>query len=65
MVRFGVVTVAESMDLGKQAAEYVSSHFPKPIKLEFEKVCFSLKGTHSMLFSCQVSLHPKESFFSA
>ena len=38
MVKFGVATVAESMELGKQAAEYVSSHFLKPIKLEFEKV---------------------------
>ena len=38
MVRFGVDTVAESMELGKKAADYVSSHFPKPIKLEFEKV---------------------------
>jgi len=39
MVRFGVPTVAESMELGKEAAEYVSSKFAKPIKLEFEKVC--------------------------
>ena len=39
MVKFGVATVAESMELGKQAAEYVSSQFLKPIKLEFEKVC--------------------------
>ena len=39
MVKFGVTTVAESMELGKQAAEYVSSQFLKPIKLEFEKVC--------------------------
>lgn len=38
MVRFGVGTVKESMELGKEAAEYVSSHFPSPIKLEFEKV---------------------------
>ena len=38
MVRFGVATVAESMSLGKEAAEYVSSQFPSPIKLEFEKV---------------------------
>ena len=41
MVRFGVLTVAESMDLGKKAAEYVSSHFPHPIKLEFEKVSYN------------------------
>ena len=38
MVRFGVATVAESMSLGKGAAEYVSSQFVSPIKLEFEKV---------------------------
>ena len=38
MVRFGVTTVAESMSLGKEAAEYVSSKFTGPIKLEFEKV---------------------------
>ena len=38
VVRFGVATVAESMELGKKAAEHVSAHFPHPIKLEFEKV---------------------------
>ena len=39
MVRFGFETVAESMEIGREAAEYISSHFVKPIKLEFEKVC--------------------------
>ena len=39
MVRFGTDTVAESMVLGKEAAQYVSTQFPPPIKLEFEKVC--------------------------
>jgi len=29
-----------SFFLGKEAAEYVTSHFVKPIKLEFEKVYF-------------------------
>ena len=38
MVRFGVKTVAESMELGREAAEMISAHFPSPIKLEFEKV---------------------------
>ena len=38
MVRFGVDTVAESISLAKEAAEYVSSNFARPIKLEFEKV---------------------------
>ena len=31
-------TVKESMELGKEAAEHISSQFPSPIKLEFEKV---------------------------
>lgn len=38
MVRFGLETVAESMEIGREAAEYISNHFVKPIKLEFEKV---------------------------
>ena len=38
MVRFGVETVAEAMVLGKEAADYVSTFFLPPIKLEFEKV---------------------------
>ena len=38
MVKFGVDTVAESMEIGKKAADYVSQKFIKPIKLEFEKV---------------------------
>ena len=38
MVRFGVDTVGESMELGKEAAQYISDTFPRPIKLEFEKV---------------------------
>lgn len=39
MCRFGVSSVAEAMDLGREAASWVSSHFPPPIRLEFEKVC--------------------------
>ena len=38
MCKFGVDTVAEAMELGKEAAEYISSTFISPIKLEFEKV---------------------------
>ncbi|TKS91801.1 DNA polymerase delta catalytic subunit [Collichthys lucidus] len=37
MVKLGVATVREAMDIGKEAAEWVSSHFTPPIKLEFEK----------------------------
>ena len=38
MIKFGTKTIEETFELGKQASEYVSSFFPKPIKLEFEKV---------------------------
>lgn len=40
MVKFGVKELAEAMRLGEEAAQYVSSKFVKPIKLEFEKVYF-------------------------
>jgi len=40
MVKFGVNSLEEAMELGKEAAEYVTSKFIKPIKLEFEKVYF-------------------------
>lgn len=38
MIRFGYETVKESIEAGKEAAAYISTHFPPPIKLEFEKV---------------------------
>ena len=37
MVKFGVDTVAEAMELGKEAAAYVTTTFQKPINLDFEK----------------------------
>ncbi|CAG9783630.1 unnamed protein product [Diatraea saccharalis] len=40
MVKFGVKTLEESMELGKEAADFVSAKFVKPIKLEFEKVYY-------------------------
>ncbi|XP_055374133.1 DNA polymerase delta catalytic subunit [Condylostylus longicornis] len=40
MINFGVKTLERSMELGREAAEYVSAKFIKPIKLEFEKVYF-------------------------
>ncbi|XP_071544881.1 DNA polymerase delta catalytic subunit isoform X2 [Panulirus ornatus] len=40
MIKFGVETVAEAMELGREAATYVTEKFVKPIKLEFEKVYF-------------------------
>lgn len=38
MCRFGVETVAEAMELGREAAKLISAKFVSPIKLEFEKV---------------------------
>ncbi|VDP76684.1 unnamed protein product, partial [Schistosoma mattheei] len=38
MCKFGVSTVTEAMELGRKAAEIISEEFPKPIRLEFEKV---------------------------
>ncbi|KAF9438595.1 DNA-directed DNA polymerase delta [Entomortierella beljakovae] len=40
MVKFGVDNLEEAMELGRKAAEYVTTKFEKPIKLEFEKVYF-------------------------
>ncbi|GAA5967568.1 hypothetical protein JCM21900_003343, partial [Sporobolomyces salmonicolor] len=40
MVRFGCPDLETAMKLGAEAAEYVTSKFIKPIKLEFEKVYF-------------------------
>lgn len=40
MINFGVKTLERSMELGREAAEFVSAKFVKPIKLEFEKVYF-------------------------
>jgi DNA polymerase delta subunit 1 len=40
MVKFGVKDLAAAMKLGEEAAQFVSSKFIKPIKLEFEKVYF-------------------------
>lgn len=40
MVKFGPKELEKAMDLGRDAASYVSDKFIKPIKLEFEKVYF-------------------------
>ncbi len=41
MVKFGVETVKEAMELGREAALAVTEKFVKPIKLEFEKVRYN------------------------
>ena len=45
MVKFGCKTVAEAMPLAEKAAEEVSKIFPRPIKLEFEKVLAFVLGS--------------------
>jgi DNA polymerase delta subunit 1 len=40
MVKFGYDDLPTAMKMGKEAADYVSATFIKPIKLEFEKVYF-------------------------
>ncbi|KAF9581072.1 DNA-directed DNA polymerase delta [Lunasporangiospora selenospora] len=40
MVKFGVAKLTDAMELGREAAEFVTTKFIKPIKLEFEKVYF-------------------------
>ncbi|KNC85933.1 DNA polymerase delta catalytic subunit [Sphaeroforma arctica JP610] len=40
MIKFGTETLEEAMDMGKEAATFVSEKFVSPIKLEFEKVYF-------------------------
>ena len=40
MVKFGPKEVQQTMELGRDAASFVSKEFPNPIKLEFEKVYF-------------------------
>lgn len=40
MVKFGPKELEKAMELGQEAAAFVSSKFVKPIKLEFEKVYF-------------------------
>ncbi|KAF5751783.1 DNA binding nucleotide bindin isoform 1 [Tripterygium wilfordii] len=40
MVQFGVSTVEAAMNLGREAADFISGTFTKPIKLEFEKVYY-------------------------
>ncbi|CAD6199696.1 unnamed protein product [Caenorhabditis auriculariae] len=40
MVKFGVETVAQAMEIGLHASKEVSKIFTPPIKLEFEKVYF-------------------------
>ncbi|XP_066564799.1 DNA polymerase delta catalytic subunit [Amia ocellicauda] len=64
MVRLGVSEVREAMALGREAAEWVSSHFTPPIKLEFEKVYYpylliNKKRYAGLYFSSNPDTHDK------
>ncbi|CAG02717.1 unnamed protein product, partial [Tetraodon nigroviridis] len=64
MVKLGVATVKEAMSIGKEAAEWVSSHFIMPIKLEFEKVYYpylliNKKRYAGLYFSSNAETHDK------
>nr|AAI63875.1 Polymerase (DNA directed), delta 1, catalytic subunit [Danio rerio] len=64
MVKLGVATVQEAMNQGKEAAEWVSSHFVPPIKLEFEKVYYpylliNKKRYAGLYFSSSAEHHDK------
>ncbi|XP_033123470.1 DNA polymerase delta catalytic subunit-like [Anneissia japonica] len=63
MVKFGVDTVQESIDLGKEAAGWITKEFPDPCKLEFEKVYFPYllinKKRYAGLYFTRADTHDK------
>ncbi|XP_053307768.1 DNA polymerase delta catalytic subunit [Spea bombifrons] len=64
MCKLGVQTVSEAMEIGREAAEWVSGHFTPPIKLEFEKVYYpylliNKKRYAGLYFSSSPDTHDK------
>ncbi|XP_073427077.1 DNA polymerase delta catalytic subunit [Dendrobates tinctorius] len=64
MCKLGVQTVSEAMEIGREAAAWVSTHFTPPIKLEFEKVYFpylliNKKRYAGLYFSSSADIHDK------
>ncbi|KAJ3019409.1 DNA-directed DNA polymerase delta [Thoreauomyces humboldtii] len=63
MVKFGVASVAEAMKLGREAADYVTGFFEKPINLDFEKVYFPYllinKKRYAGLYWTKPEIHDK------
>lgn len=63
MIKFGVKTLEEAMKLGRLAATTVSSTFPPPIKLEFEKCYYPYllinKKRYAGLFFTRPDKHDK------
>ena len=49
MVNFRVKDIGRAMELGQEAAAFVSKTFVKPIKLEFEKVGLEMPQDYCML----------------
>jgi len=37
-VSFGKLPIKDAIEIGKEAAEFISGYFPSPVKLKFEKV---------------------------
>jgi DNA polymerase delta subunit 1 len=44
MVKFGEPDISKVMELARDAAQFVTGHFVKPINLEFEKVSKTCLG---------------------
>ena len=64
MIKFGTGSIAESFELGKKAAQFVSDKFISPIKLEFEKVycpylLINKKRYAGLYFSSNPETHDK------
>ena len=63
MVKFGPKEIEKCMELGNEAANFVSTKFIKPIKLEFEKVYFPYllinKKRYAGLFWTNPNTHDK------
>lgn len=63
MVKFGNKDIGRAMELGQEAADYVSGKFIKPIKLEFEKVYFPYllinKKRYAGLYWTGTKIHDK------
>lgn len=64
MVNFRVKDISHAMELGQEAAAFVSKTFVKPIKLEFEKVCSNISPTLSHVTSGWLPLCLRQLAFS-
>jgi hypothetical protein len=65
MVHFKVPDTARAMELGKDAADYVSATFVKPINLEFEKVHSLGKKKKKKTLPAAVDIHVHHELFAS